>query len=107
VIAFQPDLEKILKPPVFRHILGRQMAMIIQNRLVFGELVVEPPRGLGVEQEIFVDKGHKDGQKLIETHFAGGVGAARRRKKSPSFEADWQAEAHPTTEQTHRPLRLG
>jgi hypothetical protein len=34
------------------------MAMVIQNRLVLGELVIEPPRGLGVKQEIFVDKGH-------------------------------------------------
>jgi hypothetical protein len=62
VIAFQPDLEKILEAPVFRHILGRQMAMIIQNRLVLGELVIQPPRGLGVEQEIFVDKRHRERQ---------------------------------------------
>jgi hypothetical protein len=34
------------------------MAMIIQNRLVLGKLAIEPARGLGGEQEIFVDKGH-------------------------------------------------
>ena len=34
------------------------MAMVIENRLVLGELVIEPLRGLCGEQKIFVDKGH-------------------------------------------------
>ena len=47
MVALQPDLEQILEPPVLGHILRRQMAVIVEDRLVLGELVIEPPRGLG------------------------------------------------------------
>ena len=45
VVALQPDLEKVLKTAVFGHFAGRQMAMVVQNRLPLGVFVVQPLRG--------------------------------------------------------------
>ena len=46
VVAFQPDLEQIAELPVVRHVLGRQVAMIVQNGFVLGEFMIEAPRVL-------------------------------------------------------------
>ena len=58
VIALQPDFEEVPEAAVRGHVLRRQVAMVIQNGLVLGVLVVQAARGLRGEQEIFVDEGH-------------------------------------------------
>ena len=56
VVAFQPDFEQILKAAVGSHVLGRQMAMIVEDGLIFRVLMIKPLRGPGMQQKIFVDK---------------------------------------------------
>jgi hypothetical protein len=46
VIAFQPDFEEVLELSVLSHVFGRQVAMIIEDGLLFGVRVVKPARGL-------------------------------------------------------------
>src|SRR6266853_2076498 len=57
VIAFEPDLEEILELPVLRDVARREMAVVIENRLRLGELVIEPPRRVSAEQEVVVNEG--------------------------------------------------
>ena len=45
VITFQPDFVDVFKLPVLRDVLWRQMIVVIQNRFVFGECVIEAARG--------------------------------------------------------------
>ena len=54
VVAFEPYLRKIFKFMVAGHIFGYQVAMVVYDWLAGGILVVEPSRGLGLKQEIFV-----------------------------------------------------
>jgi hypothetical protein len=46
VVALQPDLEEVLELAVSSQIRGRQVAVVIQDRFVFRELVIQPPGGL-------------------------------------------------------------
>ena len=58
MVTFEPDLEQVSELAVPSDVLGWQMAVVIEDRLVLGVLVVE---ALGVfvgEKEIFVNKGH-------------------------------------------------
>ena len=58
VITFKPDFEKILEPAVFRDFPRREMTVIIQNRLVFGEPMVEPACRACLQQKIFMNEFH-------------------------------------------------
>jgi len=43
MVAFQSDFEQVPELAVLGHILGRQVAVVVQDRFVFGVLVVESP----------------------------------------------------------------
>jgi hypothetical protein len=58
VIALQPDFGKVVELPVSGDVLGREMAMIVENRLTFGEGAIETFGGPVVQQKIFVDERH-------------------------------------------------
>jgi hypothetical protein len=59
MIALEPDLEKILKAAVFGHFTGWQVAMVVEDGLVLGVLMVQPLRGFIGQQEIVVDERHR------------------------------------------------
>jgi len=61
MVPGEPDLGEILELPVGGDLLGRQVAVIVENGLRRGVLVVEPSRGLGREEEIFVEKRSRGG----------------------------------------------
>jgi len=56
VIAIEPDLGQIIKMAVGCDLGNRQVAMIIQNRHVPGEFVVEHFGSFRLQQEIFRQK---------------------------------------------------
>ena len=58
VVAFQPDLEQIPKTPVLGDVPRREMAMVVEDRLALGILVIKPPGSLGAQEEILVDERH-------------------------------------------------
>ncbi|MPN00523.1 hypothetical protein SDC9_147718 [bioreactor metagenome] len=41
MVAFQPDVIQILEPVVFGDLLWRQMAMVIEDRLVFRIIMIQ------------------------------------------------------------------
>jgi hypothetical protein len=41
MIAIEPNLGKVLKIDIISDLIGRQMAMVINNRHVFGVLMVQ------------------------------------------------------------------
>ena len=59
MVAFQPDLEEILKASVLGHVTGWQVAMVVEDRLLLGVFVIEPLRGFIGKEEIVVDEGHR------------------------------------------------
>ena len=67
VIAFQPDLEEVVEAAVVRDVVRRKMAVIVENRLVLGESVIEVAGGASAEQKIFVDEGAR-GLRLCGRH---------------------------------------
>src|SRR4051812_5592047 len=56
VIAFEPNFEKVFKLPIVRKVLRRKVAMIIEDGLFLGELMIQPLRSFGLEKEIFVNE---------------------------------------------------
>jgi hypothetical protein len=58
VVALQPDFEQVVEAPVFGHVLGRKVAVIVEDRLTFRIFVVETARGLSGQQKIFMDEWH-------------------------------------------------
>lgn len=58
MVAFQPQLSKIFKSPITRNISGREVAVVIVDRLVGCEAVIEMAGGFVREQKIVVDKTH-------------------------------------------------
>ena len=52
VIALEPDLEEVGEPAVLGDVLRRQVAVVVDDRLVRRVGLVEPARRLVVEQEI-------------------------------------------------------
>jgi len=59
VIALKPDLKQVGELAVGRNVRGRNMAVVIENRLGFGPIVEEMARGLGGQQKIVVDECHE------------------------------------------------
>ena len=59
MVAFEPDFKQVFELAVFRDVVRRNVAVIIENRLGFGVLVVESARGFCAQEKIFVDEGHK------------------------------------------------
>ncbi len=58
VIPLQPDFEQISELPVGSHILRRQVAMVVQDRLRLSVFCEEAARRLGAEEKIIVDERH-------------------------------------------------
>jgi hypothetical protein len=54
MIAFEPDLGQVLELPVGSYVVRRQMTMVVNDRQVFGVLVVQPLGRRSLQQEIFV-----------------------------------------------------
>ena len=61
VVALQPDFVQVAELPVARDVAGREVAMVVEDRLRRGEGMVETARGGGVKQEIVVDEVHAGG----------------------------------------------
>jgi hypothetical protein len=64
VIAFEPDFKKVFELAVCRDVARRNVAVVIENRLGFGVLVVKFAGRFGAQQKIFVDEGHIRGDRL-------------------------------------------
>jgi hypothetical protein len=45
---------------ILGNILGREVAVVVKDRLPLGIVVIKTARGPAVEQEIFVDEFHKN-----------------------------------------------
>ena len=58
MVAFQPDFKEIFKLAVARDVVRRQMAMVIEDRLFFGVMVIKPLRGFRAQQKMVVNEGH-------------------------------------------------
>ena len=56
MVTFQPDVIQVFKAIIFGNLLRRKVAVIVENRLVFGVVVVQTAGKLGIKQKIF---GHK------------------------------------------------
>jgi hypothetical protein len=74
VIAFEPDFEQITEAAIFGDVFGREMAVVVKNRLGFCILVKETARGLGGQQKIVVDERHRS-LISIETYFTSALAA--------------------------------
>ena len=72
MVTFQPNLKQVVELAVFRNVLRGNMAVIVENRLVFGVFVIKLARGLRAEQKIIVDEGHR-------VYFQIQAGTASRR----------------------------
>jgi hypothetical protein len=57
VIAVEPDLGQRSKAVIVRDLVGRKVAVIVDDRLRSRELSIELDRRLRFEQEISVEKG--------------------------------------------------
>jgi len=58
VVALEPDLGEVAETPILGDHVGRQMAVVVDDRLRRGVLVIELAGQIGLEQEIRVDEGH-------------------------------------------------
>ena len=58
VVALEPDLKQVGKAAVGGNVVGRKMAVVVEDRLSLGVLVEQTLRGFGVQQKIFVDERH-------------------------------------------------
>ena len=58
VIPFQPDLKQIGESPVLCNFLGGKMAVVVKDRLLLGELVIQTPGGFVVEKKMLCDECH-------------------------------------------------
>ncbi len=59
VIAFQPDVIQVVKTVVVRDLLRRQMAVVIEDWLIFGVIMIQTAGKFGIQQKIFSHKrGH-------------------------------------------------
>lgn len=53
VIAPQPDIVQVAEAGILRDLLRRQMAVVIENRLLCRVVMVQTPGKFAVQQEIF------------------------------------------------------
>jgi len=59
VIPLQPDLEEVGEPAILRDVLRREMAVVVDDRLMRRAGLVEPARRVAVKQKIAVDECHR------------------------------------------------
>src|SRR5882762_9691778 len=58
MIAFEPYLKQVLELPIFRNVPWREMAMVIENRLLLRELMIQAPGDAALQKKLVVDKAH-------------------------------------------------
>src|SRR5580704_5144195 len=56
VVALEPNFEEIIEAAIFGDILGNKMAMVIDDRLRGGELIVKSTSSVVREQKIFAEE---------------------------------------------------
>src|SRR6185312_1304676 len=56
VISFEPDFKQIAKAPVLSDVFGRDMAVIVNDRLRFCVALVQFPRGAVLQEKIIVNE---------------------------------------------------
>ena len=56
MVALEPDLEEVFELPILSDVARRKVAVVIEDRLVFGVVVEEFSRRGALKQEIVVDK---------------------------------------------------
>jgi hypothetical protein len=54
VVAFEPDLRQVVETVVRSHVLGNQVAMVVDDRHLGRMVVVKTLRSLGLQQEVVV-----------------------------------------------------
>ena len=89
VVAFEPDFEEVLELAVFGDVFGGKMAVVIEDGLWLGVLVVEPAGGRGFEEEVFVEEWHGSSFHCASSGVGGGGGVILRM----SLLAMWGAVA--------------
>ena len=87
VVAVEPDLRHRPEPVIVGHLLRRQVAVVVEDRLLGGDPVIEVDRGRRVEQEVFVEErfhdGFHEGRSLL-----GDVDVVELRRSVVHDEAD-------------------
>ena len=58
MVAFQPRFGQVVEAPVLGDLLGRQMAVVIEDRLFGRKAAVQPLGRFVAQQEIVMDEGH-------------------------------------------------
>jgi hypothetical protein len=71
-IAVEPDLCQIGEAMILGNLLGRQVAMVIDDGQVAGVIVVEPAGGLVLEEKIVGDEGVGQGPAPFLVDAIGG-----------------------------------
>ncbi|MNL55988.1 hypothetical protein D3C87_1794430 [compost metagenome] len=57
MVAVKPGLRQVFKLLVFRDLIGRQVAVVIDNRHFLRIIMVKDTRGFRTEEEIFGNEG--------------------------------------------------
>ncbi len=65
MIACQPNFSKVFELLILTYLLGGKMAVVINDRHVFGVLMKEYFGLLGVEQKVVVDKAHSHNSSIM------------------------------------------
>jgi len=58
MVTLEPDLEQIFELAIFRDVLRREMAVVIQYRLGLGKLMVKAARGARLQEKPVVNEFH-------------------------------------------------
>jgi len=74
MITVEPDLREILEPLIPRHLLGREVTVVVDNRKVASVLAVEVSGGFGLQKKVIGDKqiAHRS-QFLAAVFFGRGL----------------------------------
>ena len=58
MIALEPDLEQVVELPVLGDVARRQVVVVVEDRLLGGVALVQPPRRRGLKKEICAEERH-------------------------------------------------
>jgi hypothetical protein len=65
MIALEPDFGQVAELAIFGDVARGQMAVVIKDRLFFGESVIETFGCAGLEEKIFVNEFHGNSYQLV------------------------------------------
>src|SRR5690606_15315386 len=77
MVTVEPNLCKIFKDLVLRNFIGWKVAMIINDRHLFSELMVEHLRRIGLQQKIFVHESFYSTGRLSGTVYVAHDGVEK------------------------------